>query len=210
MKADSADLAEEGLLEIEDIVSVCSGLIIVDKESDIIDFFHYTAREYFEQTLSFWFPDAQSTIGMVCVTYLSLDTFEAGMCLTDKEFKTRLRLYPLYDYAARNWGYHVRATSREVEPLTLDFLESEAKVAASVQAMMADSYDIQEVPRKFTGMHLAAYFGLREAIVALLERAHDPNSKDSYDRTPLLWAALNGHEAMVMLLIENSVGNQFN
>ena len=43
-------LDEENLPEIEDIVSVCAGLVTVDQESDIIRFVHYTTQEYFERT----------------------------------------------------------------------------------------------------------------------------------------------------------------
>jgi ankyrin repeat protein len=36
----------------------------------------------------------------------------------------------------------------------------------------------------------------------LLEKAVDVDSKDSYGRTPLSWAAQNGHEGVVKLLLE--------
>ena len=112
---------------------------------------------------------------------------------------------PLYDYAAHNWGYHACAALAEVEPLITQLLESEAKVSSSSQAMMASrSYSdySQSVPRQITGLHLAAYFGLKEAMITLLENGHNLNSKDSYGRTPLSWAAENGHEAVVKLLLE--------
>ena len=109
--------------------------------------------------LGFQMPREISRV--TCVTYLSFDAFETGFCPTDEEFEARLRLNPLYDYAARNWGHHARAASTEVEQLILDFLESEAKVSASSQAMMASrSYYTgysQRVPRQMTGVHLAAY-----------------------------------------------------
>jgi ankyrin repeat protein len=37
-----------------------------------------------------------------------------------------------------------------------------------------------------------------------LERRHDVNAKDKNGRTPLSWAAQNGHEAVVKLLLDNS------
>ena len=36
----------------------------------------------------------------------------------------------------------------------------------------------------------------------LLEKGADVESKDRYGRTPLSWAAGNGHEAVVKLLLE--------
>jgi hypothetical protein len=152
----------------------------------------------------FWFPNAQGDITTTCVTYLSFDAFEAGFCPTDEEFKARLQLNPFYDYAARNWGHHARAASIEVEQLILDLLEDEAKVSGSSQAMLASGsyFDYsQTVPKQMTGVRLAAYFGLRETVIGLLKNGHHPDSKDTYCRTPLLWAAGNGHEAVIELLL---------
>jgi ankyrin repeat protein len=53
-----------------------------------------------------------------------------------------------------------------------------------------------------TGVHLAAYFGLTGVIMALLKNRHNPDVKDTYDRSPLWWAAKNGDEAVVKLLLE--------
>ena len=82
-------------------------------------------------------PNAQRDIATTCVTYLSFDAFESGFCPTDKDFEARLQLNPFYDYAARNWGHHVRAAPTEEERLILEFLKSEAKLSASSQVMMA-------------------------------------------------------------------------
>jgi ankyrin repeat protein len=199
-----SELDEENIPEPEDMVFACAGLITVDQESDIIRLVHYTTQEYFERTQTSWYPDAQRDIAMICVTYLSFDVFENGFCPTDKEFETRLQLNPLYNYAARNWGYHARAASTQAEQLIVNFLESKAKVSASSQAMMTSGnyrdYS-QRVPRQMTGVHLGAYFGLKEAMITLLKNGLNPNLKDTYGRTPLSWAAENGHETVVRLLL---------
>lgn len=110
-------LDEENLPEIEDVVSVCTGLVTVDEESDVIRLVHYTTQEYFERTQKHWFPDAETEITQTCITYLLFDTFETGFCPTDKAFEARLAENMLYNYAAKNWGYHARTTSTEVEQL---------------------------------------------------------------------------------------------
>ncbi|OCK78779.1 purine and uridine phosphorylase, partial [Lepidopterella palustris CBS 459.81] len=201
----ASELDEENLPEIEDMVSVCAGLVTIDEESDIIRLVHYTTQDYFGRTWGSWFPNAQNDITITCVTYLSFNDFESGFCPTDEEFEARLRFNALYDYAAHNWGYHAHATEEEVIQLVLGLLESEAKVSASSQAMMASgSYSgySQTVPRVMTGVHLAAYFGLRDTVMALFKKRHDPDVKDTDGRTPLWWAARNGHEAVVKLLLE--------
>lgn len=209
-----SELDEDNLLEIEDAISVCAGLVTVDEESDIIRLVHYTTQEYFERTRNSWFPNAQNYITMTCITYLSFDTFETGFCLTDKEFEERLRSNPLYNYAARNWGHHARAASTEVEQLILDFLGNAAKVYASSQAMIAskryswDSRYSQQVPRHMRGVHLAAYFGMEKLMSILLKNEHNSSLMDSHGQTPLSWAAKNGHIQVLkqLLLATDEVG----
>ena len=200
-------LDQENLPEIEDVLSVCAGLVTVDEESDVIRLVHYTTQEYFERTWTSWFSNAQKDITMVCVTYLLFEVFDTGFCPTDEDFEIRLQSNPLYDYAAKNWGHHVCARWTEVEQLILDLLGNEAKVSASSQAMMVaeeyryDNYS-QEVPRQLTGVHLAARFGLTEMVTTLLKNGLHQDPKDSSGRTPLSWAAAWGHEVVVRLLVE--------
>jgi hypothetical protein len=202
-------LDEQNLPGLEDMVSVCAGLVTIDEESDIIRLVHYTTQEYFERTQESWFPNAETYITATCITYLSFDVFAIGFAPTDEEFKERLQVNTLYDYAARNWGYHASTASTELnqpimEHLIRDFLKSEAKVSASIQAMMASGKYrgfSQRVPQKMTGVHLAAYFGLKEVIETLLKNSHHLDSKNSYGRTPLSWAAKYGHKEVVKLLL---------
>ena len=200
-------LDEENLPQIEDMVSVCAGLVAVDKESNIIRLVHYTTQEYFERTQNHWFPNVETNITATCVTYLSFHVFESGFCQTDAEFEERLQLNQLYDYVAHNWGNHACKALTLCQQV-IGFLESKLKTEAASQALLAikrysrHSEYSQEVPRQITGPHLAAYFGLKEAMITLLENRHVLNSEDSNGRTPLLWAAWNGHEAVVKLLLE--------
>lgn len=96
-------LDKENLSEIDAMVSVCAGLVIVDEESDIVRLVHYTAQEYFERTQSRWFPDAETHIATICVTYLSFDVF-GELCETYEEFKERKRSKQFFGYAFQNWG----------------------------------------------------------------------------------------------------------
>ncbi|RYP93508.1 hypothetical protein DL770_000392 [Monosporascus sp. CRB-9-2] len=203
-----SQLDEENLPETGDMVTVCAGLVTVDKESNIIRLVHYTAQEYFQRTQKDWFPEAETDIVKVCVTYLSFNVFDCGFCQTDEEFEARLRSNIFYDYAARNWGHHAHAASTETEESILHFLESGAKVSSSSQAMVASrnySGYSQKVPRQMTGVHLAAYFGLKKTIIALFANRHAPDLKDSYGWTPLSLAAKQGHEAVANLLLAEGV-----
>jgi len=195
------ELPTDNLQDIEDIVSLCAGLVTIDEKSDIVRLVHYTTQEYFIRNSLF--PDAQNDIAEVCITYLSFKAFEAGFCATKTEFEERLQLHPFYSYAARYWGKHARAASTKVEHLTLGFLKSEQKVSAAGQAMIASFPHYSErKPGKITGVHLAEFFELNKAILALFENGHHIDTKDSYGQTPLSWAAENGHEEGVSLLLD--------
>ncbi|KAH8665584.1 ankyrin repeat protein [Ilyonectria robusta] len=210
VKTGDTELDKDNLRGIEDVVSVCAGLVTVDEESNILRLVHHTAQKYFERAQKVWLQDAETEITTACVTYLSFNTFERGPCVTDEEFEQRLQQNSLYGYAARNWGHHARRASPLVHELILGFVESEAKVSASSQAMLAsklfggDSGYAQRVPKQITCVHLAASFGLLETMIYLQSR-HSLDVRDSRGRTPLSLAAENGHEAVVDLLLEKDV-----
>ena len=201
-----SQLDEENIPPIEDIVSVCAGLVTVDEESEIIRLVHFTTQEYFERTQKQWFPDSETGVTTICVTYLSFDIFESGYCQTDEEFEERLHSNPFYHYVVHNWGHYAREASTLSEQV-FGFLRFNAKVEASNQAMMSirgwegDEGYSQEAPRQVTGLHLAAYFGIKEAVIVLLGQGQIADWQESHGRTPLSYAASSGHEAVVKLLL---------
>jgi hypothetical protein len=200
------ELGEDNLVEVEDMVSVCAGLVTIDEESKIIRLVHYTTQEYFERTQSHWFPCAETDITIICVTYLSLSIFGSGFCQTDDEFEKRLYSNHLYQYAAQNWGHHACKASN-ISQVVVDFLTNDAKVGASSQALLSfklyssHSNYSQGFPTEIKGLHLTAYFGVEEATNALFKKEVKVDLTDSYGRTPLSYTAENGHEAVVKLLL---------
>lgn len=119
------ELDNENLPEVEDMVSVCAGLVVVDEESNIIRLVHYTTQELFQRTHREWFPKAETDIMNVCITYLSFDIFDSGFCQTDKDFEKRMQFNPLYDYAARHRGHHLRHSDDKC--VNMEFLEAKRK-----------------------------------------------------------------------------------
>jgi hypothetical protein len=196
------ELDKDFIPDVEVILSICAGLVTVGK-NNIIGLVHYTTQEYFERTWETWFPDAHTDITKTCATYLSFKAFEAGLSSTMQDFKERLQSNALYSYAARNWGYHAHISSIEGGKLILDLLSNTAKVSACSQVMIYDKYGYNG-ETLMTGMHLAAYFGLWKSMSTLLETPHDVNPEDKNGRTPLSWAAENGHEAVAKLLLDRN------
>jgi hypothetical protein len=155
-----------------------------------------------------WFLDAETDIATICVTYLSFNVFETGICQDDMEFEERLQSYPLYDYASHNWGHHARQRFMLI-PEVVSFLETKGPVEASSQALFAwKSYSrdlaySQRFARQMTGLHLAAYFGVEIPVNVFYKIGPAAGSEDSYGRTPLSWAAENGRETVVQVLLDN-------
>ncbi|RYP64079.1 hypothetical protein DL771_008938 [Monosporascus sp. 5C6A] len=203
-KVDAETINKEFLPSVKLLRSICAGLVTVDQESTTVRLIHYTTQEYFDKTWRQWFPDAPLDITRTCATYLSFYDFASGYSRTDEEYEQRRRWYPFYEYAAQNWGHHAKNVSDS--PGILLFLAKQYQVEASSQALIVgDRYRYtgysQEFPMEMTGLHLTSYFGL-EKLVGDIVRKYNPDSRDGYNRTPLSWAAGNGHEAIVKLLLE--------
>ena len=81
-------------------------LVIVDKESGIVRLAYRTTQEYFKQIYRFWFLEAHLNIAKTYMKYLLFDRFKSGLYRIDSEFKERLDLNQLYNYAMQNWGHY--------------------------------------------------------------------------------------------------------
>ncbi|KAF3309294.1 hypothetical protein TWF173_011296 [Orbilia oligospora] len=209
---------EINISTVEDIISVCAGLVTIDAESKIIRIAHYTAQQYFEETQQKWFPRVEANITDVCVTYLSLKVFkneseEMGKRLGNdrmyinqthvnervKEKEKRLGLYPFYEYAANNWGHHARKLASQKRPRLMEFLSCQSVLDLSLQVTISKH---QVDPWTMTtALHMAAYFGLIEVVKSFIESGADVNTKDFWGQTPLCFAAKYGHQEIVRLLL---------
>ncbi|KAI1844412.1 hypothetical protein JX266_009506 [Neoarthrinium moseri] len=199
-----AKLDEDNMTHVQDLVSVCAGLVTIDEESNVVRLVHYTAQEYFENTQGRWFPSAHLTLTATCTTYLSFEAFAGGRCQNDEEFKKRLEQHRLYQYAARHWGDHARV-ARSCEQI-VGFLQKTAHINASAQSYFANKGShfrgfSQRTPSDMEATHLAAIFGLEDALFAVWN-PKNRDARDSDGRTPLSWAAHNGHVEVVKLLLE--------
>ncbi|KAF7515244.1 hypothetical protein PCG10_003552 [Penicillium crustosum] len=206
IKKGKFQLDEGDLPHMGDMVSVCLGLVTIDDESTIIRLVHHTTQEYFMRSREDWFSNAHTEIAESCVTCLSFDVFEAGYCASHDSLRARLGTTVLYGYAAKNWGHHARCSLNEDEGLIMNLLQNTSKVSACSQAMVYDGswYGFDNTITKMTGLHLVAYFGIGKFTSKMLERNAAVDPLDSYSRTPLSWAAENGHDGVVKLLLERN------
>ncbi|KNG90326.1 hypothetical protein ANOM_001463 [Aspergillus nomiae NRRL 13137] len=174
------------------IVSVCAGLVIVDKNIDIIRLVHYTIQEYFERTWQSWFPNAHTDMAKACTTYLLFKDFETGFCSRIESLRERLQSCVLYDYASKNWGYHAMMSTIEGERLVLDLLQSTGKISACTQSM------VYEEDRSYFQLKL-----YNRSASVLLESNAEIDPKDAKGGTPSIWAVKKGYVEVVHLLLKN-------
>ncbi|EWG50754.1 hypothetical protein FVEG_16687 [Fusarium verticillioides 7600] len=148
----------ERMYPISELVGVCAGLVSVEAESGHVVLLHWTAKRYFETYLDE--VDKQGTdspaantskaeqiklnthrrLAMVCLSCVNSDVFQSGPLPRIQELAQRLFVYPLYGYASKNWGRHVRiilhVLDSETRSLITSFLKDQAKTAASSQAQL--------------------------------------------------------------------------
>ncbi|KAJ4011045.1 hypothetical protein NW766_007677 [Fusarium irregulare] len=110
VEPDSEALDRDNIPDIEDVAGICAGLIVIDKESDIVRLVHKSAQEYFDRNQSRWFPNASETMARLCLKYKSLTTLIPGF---NKDIETTWP--PFWRYADINWAYHSRRADKDDE-----------------------------------------------------------------------------------------------
>ncbi|KFX97254.1 hypothetical protein O988_04949 [Pseudogymnoascus sp. VKM F-3808] len=207
-----SELNKDNIPDIDELTSVCAGLVAVDRGSNVIRLVHYTTQEYFEGIRETWNPKAQEEIASTCLTYLSFETFNTGHCTTTADFKRRITQNPFLEYAANYWGKHALAAQQEIKELALPFLCNRNKLSCSIQILLGlDFQDIDGYPnltaKQITCIHVTALFGMAYLLQELTHGDGNKNylyidARDSDGRTPLSWAAERGHKKVVEWLVK--------
>ncbi|MCJ1472419.1 hypothetical protein MMC13_001067 [Lambiella insularis] len=116
------------------------------------------------------------------------------------------------DYPILFWMEHAKHASTDIAEqfdISADFF----KVRSDERQIWFRAYwakthaECDECPAEFTALHLAAYAGLPWLVLKLLNSSFDSDIylRDSFGNQPLLWAARNGHEFAVKLLLDRQV-----
>ena len=211
VELNEVELDPENIPDVEDLLSVCAGLVVVDQESAVIRLVHYTTQEYFERIRDAWNPSAQLHLASTCLTYLSFSVFRTGNCSSDEEFEERLQESQLLEYAAKHWGEHALTVEGEICELACSFLFCQELVSCATQVLLRPNSRHQGYSQNYskdsTGLHLAARFGLAIVLETLLlnqvgETTSTLEKRDSKGQTLLHLAAEHGHHRMVKLLLD--------
>ena len=201
----ASDIDRRRLKHVDDVLSVCAGLVIVDKQNTTIRLVHYTTQNYFKSTGNNILPETQKNIAATCLTCLQYDVFGAGY--EYRSVKDIIPQYPFFGYAAKFWASHVGFCNlQELQVLLRSFLGNDYKVSYAAQALLiphkkSDYYPIDVWKTEpYPAMHLASYLGTGQIISMLLENGHDVNVRDGRGATPL-WMAVEFNVIDVVKLL---------
>ncbi|KAH7075546.1 hypothetical protein BKA63DRAFT_300109 [Paraphoma chrysanthemicola] len=76
IELEDTEFDEDQLLAIDLIVSVCAGLVVVEKGSNLVRLVHFTAQEFFNSLDRDWRQAEQLEMARICLTYLCFDEFK--------------------------------------------------------------------------------------------------------------------------------------
>ncbi|KAJ6563626.1 ankyrin repeat-containing domain protein, partial [Mycena vulgaris] len=212
-------LDPDNLLDIETILAVCAGLVIVDEADNLVRLIHYTTHDYLERIQADEFPHAQTEIASVCITYLSFDVFSS------KIYDHTIHLFPdsLLDYCVDYCLTHARGQPEsDIKPLILSFLKS----CSAWRKFWNWRHSCERIPVEAAPLWIAAVFrlgeicryliqeegtggllqeaslqGLVDVVRILVENGASVDTNEGEYDSPLQAASVSGHDEIIGLLL---------
>lgn len=224
------------LKEVKDIIRAICGSLLEILPDETVSVVHHSLTEFLKgQTRSlaqghladeYSLLESESThlrLALACLSYLDagcLDSYEImeRSQMRNEMWKARilhqnLRLeHPFAEYAVFNWHIHIIKAGKsargqpEVYKLLDNFLQgNRLLVWLSLEWPNCEFDDMSP-------LHVAAYLGLTDYMRELLERPNtNVNVINEMEETPIYWAAYNGHEEEVRLLLQHGAeSNKYN
>ena len=203
----SNDLNSDDIPAISTLLSCCQGLATIEKGTSAIRLVHVTLQEYL-CTHPDLFDRAHSTMAETCLTYLN---FPRVKDLLAGPFPDP-RDTPFLQYSSLYWGIHMRMeVTNRAKALALQILDQFAGHISAKFLWESIGRDLvrREFPwlctpdrKRFSALHCISYFGVAEVANSLIKMSRwDVNKRDGAGMTPLAWAARQGHEEVVRLLL---------
>jgi len=182
------------------LVNCCQGLITVDKEGSTVRLIHFTLQEYLSAHPVI-FTKPHSAMADICLTYLNSQQVKA--LSTDPSSDTQNA--PFLEYCSVFWGVHAkRELSDSGRSLALELLkENYGPISTRLLLTQAQGFypGYFDTHSPFSGLHCASFFGIVEVVTGLIEMGCDINEVDFSGGGSLAWAARNGHEGVVKILL---------
>ncbi|KAM5349335.1 hypothetical protein ACJ41O_005840 [Fusarium nematophilum] len=199
------------------VQTLSRGLAEVTSDA-VVQFIHQSVKDFFVEKGLPALDESANTdlvvgiahhrLSRTCIRYLAME--EIGRSASHKSYHLRFE-FPFLHYATTSWVAHTKQSDARSFPQE-DLLEYFAGPSNTLMERWVHIYKILEgyskdyPPEKTSLVHVMSRHGVAGALGAILERADQSginiNAKDSNSRTPLLWAADNGDEVVVRLLLD--------
>ena len=199
----SPNLNAEDVPPMGTLLVCCQGLVAVDKEASTVRLIHFTVQEYLRAHPEL-FGRVHSTMAETCLSYLNSQQVKALSMGPSPD----LQGTPFLEYCSLYWGVHARKDLSDRAKLLaskpFDDYNNHISTRTLLKAQEGHSYTIDfDKPHLFSGLHCASLFGIAEIVIGLIElEGCDINQRDCVDNTPLVWAARNGYQGVVEILLK--------
>jgi ankyrin repeat domain-containing protein 50 len=200
------------------------GLFVTIIDSKIY-LLHQTAKEFLVQNVSLdlanppnhsdghlqwkfslWPGDSNRILAEICIWHLLFREFQTYPLGANGGSAKYIDDHVFLDYSAKNWAAHFHAAhirnDMAITSLAVRICDTRLQSCLTWFRIYWTTTDM-DFPENFTSLMIASYFGLETVVKLLLEKdGVDLNLRDdTYERSALSWAAKNGHEAVVKLLL---------
>ncbi|KAH6902525.1 hypothetical protein BKA70DRAFT_1434840 [Coprinopsis sp. MPI-PUGE-AT-0042] len=179
------------------LLSVCCGLVSVDKKTEIIRLIHYTTRDAILPKVLEIFPCPHAILAHVCIAHLTNCGFQnhsldgpRGDLIDPLEHHNN----NLLTYAHRSWAHHSRECGGHTSVMVA---VSELVLNCRTFPLDASQYQVD-----FGGpLHIAAVYSF-EDLIPQAAQLHSPNVQTANSRaSPLMLAVKIGHLACAKTLL---------
>jgi len=197
----STDFDVGNVPSMSTLVTCCQGLITVDKEASTVRLVHFTLQEYLLSHPDI-FTKPHSAMAEICLTYLNSRQMKAFSTTPSPNTQNA----PFLEYCSVHWGVHAkRELSDGGRSLALELLKENYGLR-STKFLLTQTKGFElwrfGTLSPFSGLHCASFFGIVEVVAGLIEMGcYDINELDFSGCEPLAWAARNGCEDVVKILI---------
>ncbi|KAJ7484361.1 ankyrin repeat-containing domain protein, partial [Mycena latifolia] len=196
------DDIEDYIMHRDTLISLCTGLVVVEDKTNIIRLVHYTAQEYFDKRWEV-FPQGDEEMGRKCLTYLSFEDWKPTSAVIHPSRKfyspSLFEYWPIFhrglrDYVVHHWHLHVVNHQWALREFLCAFLKNDQSIRGYHQYLSRGPLKDLIDPK---GIHVAAASGLLLAVEWLI-----PDNQMNLG-TALVSASEGGHEAVVTMLLDH-------
>ncbi|KAJ6526214.1 hypothetical protein DFH09DRAFT_1371675 [Mycena vulgaris] len=217
----------DNLLDMDTILSVCAGLVVINEADKRIRLIHYTMQNFLDRIQDRVFPHASTEITTTCITYLSFEVFSQHV----HDPMSLFHQFSLLDYAVEYCLLHARGPPESnikdsIHRFLKNFSESvwwnlwnwkhsyDKRRKSARRLWVAAAFQLNEICgdliKEDSGaavLQEAAFEGLIDMVEILINNGVNPDAtrtgnKGEYD-SALQAASVRGHEEIIRLLLDH-------